>query len=805
MSDTNLYTDIWQPLSKASRDYYGNSLGSRIETLNEEITDTTYYKLIRVNGDLKSVWVSEGEVIDISINPSLSYVPEWALIEGLNNSNTPTLYTRRNNVLIPVQSFYSREEAKVTFAKLQPSSGSSENTTFLSGVIRPAAAGFAVLKALGKTVSDTFYTTSHDFWNAAKMRLLDPVLWNRITTNDKFNTIVQIDENGNVTFTLDELAFAYIAKYLAVSGMFSHSAIIPDEFNVSFTNRHIISYSFTDILPDYFHGYGDYYFKFLYIIKSITREHYLTVFSSKTKMAIGPSTKGLSKGLRTIVAGSSSDDFEGLARNLKTFTYNDKTVYYTISGWELGNATIDSYIGFNTYCDVVAESDDKYVAWSMIYSASNIEGISDQEGAIIPNINADDTVEQILQTLQNTYPNVWDKKITRNLVTSPDEGLTLENEQHEMIPIPISKKDNLENETPTSDLDLDTQFDDEFDMSEATDEQLVDIIDTLTQSDLEEDDPEPPPTGEGITPVVVPPAGTTESLWAVYNPTLGETQSFNAWLWSDNFVDQLLKLFSNPMEAIIGFHKIFVPPVVAGRRNIKVGYLDSGVNSNYIGNQYSTVDCGSVRLDEQFLNVFDYAPYTSIHLYLPFIGIVELDVADVMRSTINVVYHGDVLTGACLAEVKVKRDGGGGTIYSFNGDCAVHYPLSSGSYMGVVSSLLGLAGGVASLATGNIVGGLYGASNFFNPKSSVSLSGNLSGNAGAMGIKKPYLIISRPQSAMASKFSRFVGYPANFYTKLSMCKGYTKVNVAHVDNISTATEEEKTMIENALKNGVLIS
>ena len=149
------------------------------------------------------------------------------------------------------------------------------------------------------------------------------------------------------------------------------------------------------------------------------------------------------------------------------------------------------------------------------------------------------------------------------------------------------------------------------------------------------------------------------------------------------------------MQSIIGVHKIFATPPTSGSGNIVVGYLDSGVGANLVSAQYTTIDCGSVNVREQFGNVFDYTD-TTIRLYLPFIGIVDLDTSDVMRGSVHVVYHVDVITGACLAEVKITRDASGGTLYQYAGDAAVRYPISSGSYMGVVAGIASAVGGVAS-------------------------------------------------------------------------------------------------------------
>ena len=333
---------------------------------------------------------------------------------------------------------------------------------------------------------------------------------------------------------------------------------------------------------------------------------------------------------------------------------------------------------------------------------------------------------------------------------------------------------------------------------------LLDLITELLGT--KPNTPNPPDTGKGNTPPAVLPTGSANALYKIYNPSQAELNSFGTWLWSSNFVDQLLKVFNNPMESIIGLHKVYASPIIGGRSNIKVGYLDSGVNSNFVSNQYTKIDCGTVNLQEYFGNVFDYSPYTSIELYLPCIGFVQLDVGNVMRSSINITYTVDVLTGACLAEVNVKRDNSGGVLYSYSGNCASQYPLSSGSYMGIVSSVIGVAGSiVGAVASGGSLAplALGATSGLLNAKTHVQHSGSLSGNSGVMGGKIPYLIITRPQTNMAENYQHLQGIPSNTYTQLSACHGFVKVKNVNVQNI-IAESEELEEIKTLLLDGVII-
>lgn len=423
-----------------------------------------------------------------------------------------------------------------------------------------------------------------------------------------------------------------------------------------------------------------------------------------------------------------------------------------------------------------------------ISSASMIPGIGTQNDSILPDLSSGTDLESFKTLLKQQYPDMWDGAVTRD-VLQPDGTM----KRFTYVPVPIPNSKDWMDTQPTGDGSQQSQKDTVVnpDMNDS-------IKNTISSSgSTGSDNPNPPDTGGGSSPTVVPPVGKASSLWSIYNPTLEQVNQFGSWLWSSNFVEQLKKLFNDPMQAIIGLHKVYSPVQTSGQGTIKCGYLDSGVPSKLVSEQYVTIDCGSVDLQEYFGNVFDYPPYTEVSIYLPFIGVRHLDPSDVMRSTISVIYHIDVLTGACLAEVNVQRDAAGGTLYTFSGDAAVRYPVSSGSYMGIVSGLIGVA---TSVVSGNILPALGGVTRLHT---NVDRSGSFTGNAGAMGSKIPYLIISRPQTAMADQFETLSGYPSNTYTPLSACKGFTQVKYCHVENLN-ATDVEKQEIEQLLKEGVIL-
>lgn len=317
-----------------------------------------------------------------------------------------------------------------------------------------------------------------------------------------------------------------------------------------------------------------------------------------------------------------------------------------------------------------------------------------------------------------------------------------------------------------------------------------------------------PVDDDGNTPPPEPPvlSGSANGLWSIYNPTLTQVQNFGAYLWSENILDQITRMFNSPIDAVIGFHMIYCTPIKGATQNIKCGYLDTGVASITVANQYATIDCGSVPVPEFYGTTLDYS-YTKLALYLPFIGIVPLSTAVCMGSTLQVIYRIDVLTGTCLAQVKVIKSNSNAVMYAFEGNCAVQIPLTATTYTGTVTALINSVSAGLSVFMGDYVSAgqdLSEAVAGVASKTGVKQSGSLGANAGALGIRIPYLIITHPVAYDALDYSTQYGYPVNQTVTLGSLSGYTRVKDIHLSNIP-CTDDELEQIESLLKDGVIIN
>lgn len=283
------------------------------------------------------------------------------------------------------------------------------------------------------------------------------------------------------------------------------------------------------------------------------------------------------------------------------------------------------------------------------------------------------------------------------------------------------------------------------------------------------DPPSKPKGDSGDTPSAPIIGGVTASgMVSVYNPTKQQLIDFSGWLWSPNFLDNFIKIFANPMDAIIGLHIMYTTPISSGNEHIITGYLDSGVNSKIVTQQYSKLNCGEINVPEYYGNAIDYEPYTTLHIYLPFIGIMPLRANDVIGKRIKLEYGIDALTGTCLATITSIKDGSEIACYTFAGNCAVQIPVSGGNYAEMIKALSGfMVAGAGAIATGNPILALGAGASFMSGNTSVQHSGAIGSNAGACGVRIPYLIITRKKAYDAQNYQHYYGFPSNNHVKLN--------------------------------------
>lgn len=314
------------------------------------------------------------------------------------------------------------------------------------------------------------------------------------------------------------------------------------------------------------------------------------------------------------------------------------------------------------------------------------------------------------------------------------------------------------------------------------------------------------PTNPTPTPPIVFPTigGEANAIFTVYKPVISELNSLASVLWSSNFLENLIKIFTNnPMDAVISLHMLYATPHIGSRKNIKLGYLDTGIGSDVVDKQYLQIDCGTVRIPEYFGDARDYIN-SVVDVYLPFVGMRHLKTQDIVGSYVTIKAGVDVFTGTILYTINIRKTSGiNQVMYAFEGNCAVALPLTGADKSRMFSVLGAAATGAAIGGVGGAAVGAFGSIMNGSQQADIQRSGNFGANSGAMGVKKPYIVVSRNVGYDANRYSYYHGYPANKTITLGACVGYTKVLDVRIEGISNATDYELAEIETLLKNGVI--
>lgn len=322
-------------------------------------------------------------------------------------------------------------------------------------------------------------------------------------------------------------------------------------------------------------------------------------------------------------------------------------------------------------------------------------------------------------------------------------------------------------------------------------------------------------TGDDIDIPSLPTVSANDTGFiTLFNPSITQLKNLASYMWSGLFdLNTYRKLFADPMDCILGLSIVPVAVPNGASKEVKVGNISTGVSMTTASTQYVEVDCGSLNVNEYWGAYLDYDPYTKAEIYLPYIGTHPIAVDDIMKKTVTVKYHVDILSGACTAYVKC----GGSVLYTFIGQCSSSIPITANDWTNVINGVLSIAGSIGTMvATGGLsapisTGSLMGAAAAAGPiastaintmKPSVEKSGSMSGTGGMLSIQTPYLILTRPRQALPSSQNAFMGYPSFITEYLGGLSGYTEIEAIHLDGIS-ATDAEIQELETLLYKGVI--
>ena len=317
-------------------------------------------------------------------------------------------------------------------------------------------------------------------------------------------------------------------------------------------------------------------------------------------------------------------------------------------------------------------------------------------------------------------------------------------------------------------------------------------------------------------PSDIPNTDIKGGLYTLWHPSADNLQKLGAFLYSGTTQGTIASIIGDPINAIIQLTEWAVTPVDGPVKSPVICNIGATeLKMPTIPNQFMQFDCGTIEIPREYHDFRDYEPYTRLSLFLPFVGDVNISTNDcITPHKIHVIYNIDFLSGVACAEVLIDED----VRYAYQAAMCAAIPVTSSDASRLLASLIGAAvGAVGGGVMGGIVGGTAGsrmvARSLIGGVSEAALSpingiqtqrtGSISANTGLLGEMKPYVLVTRPISVVADQYKSLLGQPYQLDGTLGSQSGFVKVREVHLDGI-TATEAEKTEIEQMLKEGVIL-
>lgn len=323
-------------------------------------------------------------------------------------------------------------------------------------------------------------------------------------------------------------------------------------------------------------------------------------------------------------------------------------------------------------------------------------------------------------------------------------------------------------------------------------------------------------TNSNNGPSNIPSTDIKGGLYTLWHPSADNLQKLGAFLYGGTTQGTIASIIGDPINAIIQLTEWAVTPVDGPVKSPVICNIGATeLKMPTIPNQFMQFDCGTIEIPREYHDFRDYEPYTRLSLFLPFVGDVNISTNDcITPHKIHVIYNIDFLSGVACSEVLIDED----VRYAYQAAMCAAIPVTSSDASRLLASLIGAAvGAVGGGVMGGIVGGTTGsrmvARSLIGGVSEAALSpingiqtqrtGSISANTGLLGEMKPYVLVTRPISVVADQYKSLLGQPYQLDGTLGSQKGFVKVREVHLDGI-TATEAEKTEIEQMLKEGVIL-
>lgn len=305
------------------------------------------------------------------------------------------------------------------------------------------------------------------------------------------------------------------------------------------------------------------------------------------------------------------------------------------------------------------------------------------------------------------------------------------------------------------------------------------------------------------------------------------TKNIFKWFWNDmieqartdNILEYLSGIYGNIGNCLVGVRMYPFSVSSGDATDMILGRFNSQIELAKLDSSSNLVAHYRVDVKGYYGNFLDYAPYTKTYLWLPYIGLRELDTNIIIGKTLNIKYFCDFTTGGL--DVYIMIDDTAYQMYSGRIGADIPYSLDGG--LSVTDVAINSAMTVGMSTAGSLVGGAVGAmvggaisSAFTNPpqESQCQLSNGQPVNGNVMNAPKNcQLIMHRPQYKEPSTYGKNIGFVCRKSYTLEDVNGFAIINNPKIsygntknsDNtIVYPSESEMAEIISLLESGVYL-
>ena len=298
-----------------------------------------------------------------------------------------------------------------------------------------------------------------------------------------------------------------------------------------------------------------------------------------------------------------------------------------------------------------------------------------------------------------------------------------------------------------------------------------------------------------------------------------QMQSFYSEVWDTDLTDfvkgAFTGIYSNLISNVVSLK--FMPTTAenlggtGGTSPVILGFKTyDNLTVQTIGNATApTVNIGSYKFAKEYNSFADYAPYTDVKLYLPFVGVVPIDTNLFMgagggeTATLNIKAQYDLQSGLITYFLMRNKT----MISSVSGHMAVEVPISLQSGLDTFSTISrNFSGKVWDFAMEGAKGNPIGMISEIAQGSATAPPQTIFASTGGDGAfyahPKCMIMIKHPQYNRPKNYSHVVGFPAYVTKKVSDLQGFNIVQNPVIPLADGMTGAEHDMIVTAMQNGL---